>query len=132
DDCLLEFYIFIQVLHLRDKDEVKVRSLRIEMRGMRHAHRLRPALDKFPYSLIKVEYIIPGYARFQGIDHNAEVLKIFPHIGVGIPPVLPLRYRITGDIEAPKTFTYFFHLPLYVYGEALFPLGGADKKAAPH
>ena len=74
ENAVLEFFVFIYVIHFNDKYKIQIGPLGIEMRCMRHAYGIGAALYIPSYPLVKPVEIIPCDAAFQSIDDNTVII----------------------------------------------------------
>ncbi len=96
DDAALEGDIFVHI-HAGKKDEVEICPLRVEVRGMRHAHGVRTAFDVGAHTLVQTVQVVPGDAGLQRIDQDAVIVQILAHVRFGIAGVFPFARGITAQ-----------------------------------
>ena len=82
---------------MRNEDEVEVGSLRIEVRGVRHAHGVRAALDIIADTLVQAVQVIPRDAGLQSVDQDAVIAKVLAHVRLGVAGLFPLFWGIPAQ-----------------------------------
>ena len=91
---------YSSIIHAGDEDEVEIGPLRIEVRGMRHAHGIRTALDVGAHPFMQAVEVVPGDAGLQRIDQDAVIAQILAHVWFGVTGMFPFTRGITGQIDS--------------------------------
>ena len=78
DNACLEGLEFIKGHHFCDKDKIQVGALGIKMGGMAHEDDAGCLLDMGSDALVQVFHMVPGHARFQGVDEDSEIIQGIP------------------------------------------------------
>ena len=88
--------------------------------------------DMAPHPLVEVVKSIPGYGCFQGVDGNAVIIQVFPHVGLRVPGFLPLSGSVPSQIKGTAGFghrpDFAFHHP----GIIPVPFNGAEAETPLH
>lgn len=129
-DPVLVFQIFVDIAHLCLEDEIEVCTLWIEVRHMRHAHRVRAALAVGAHALVDVHEVIPVDGAFERVEHQAVVAQILAQVWIAEAAFLPAPRDDAGGIHRAIFMADIPNAAFYIFAKVALSLREAKHQAA--
>lgn len=128
-NTVLVFEIFINAVHFRLEDEVEVCALWVEVRHMRHTHRVRAALTVGTHAFVNVHEVIPVDGALQCVEHQAVIAQILAQIRVAEAALLPTSCDDTGSVHCAVFMADIPNAAFYVFAKVALSLREAKHQA---
>ena len=106
---------FVDVLEMRNEDEIKVGALLVAVRNMRSANGFRAGFAVCSDALINFRHAVPIYRALQGVDHDAEILNVVAHIAVVEAAAFPALADEPRKLHCSVLFANFGEFAFYEF-----------------
>ena len=131
ENAVMVFLERFQIRRLDDEDEVQIRALRIAVRDVRRAHRVRPCFDRLSHVEVHLRHIVPVDRAFQRVDDDTVVLDGVAEVRIGESAVLPRGSDVTCERHGVVLVRDLADVLHDVALQAVLAVREAEQQAAP-